>query len=305
MIVISCGRSGTVFVAKILERLGIFMGLKQDANAEAFHFIRLNTAVMSMAGASLSDPQPLREKLGDDRFRERARAFAATRLRSPFGVTYLGWGALTGRRSIIDYDEPWGWKDPRNTFTLPLWLDLFPDARVVHVIRHGADVAGSYWAKQDRPRRASFLLSAAEKRRFHLPTIAREARVWYRTKGDLVRVKRFQSPDEAIMLWDMYTTEADRHLASLGERGFEVRFEDLMRDPVRQIGALADFCGIRADHTVVAELAASANPDRAFAHRLDPELVAVADRATAVLAKHGYAREVFPPTSHEPAAGSQ
>src|SRR5687768_7272468 len=115
VIVISCGRSGTVFVAKILERLGICMGLRQDPNAEAFHFIRLNTALMSMAGASLSDPEPLREKLEDERFRGRARAFAARRVRPPFGVTYLGWRTLTGRRSIVRQAEPWGWKDPRNT----------------------------------------------------------------------------------------------------------------------------------------------------------------------------------------------
>jgi hypothetical protein len=35
----------------------------------------------------------------------------------------------------------WGWKDPRNTLTLGLWLRVFPDARVVHVVRHGIDVA--------------------------------------------------------------------------------------------------------------------------------------------------------------------
>jgi hypothetical protein len=291
VIVISCGRSGTVFVAKILERLGICMGLRQDPNAEAFHFIRLNTALMSMAGASLSDPEPLREKLEDERFRGRARAFAARRVRPPFGVTYLGWRTLTGRRSIVRQAEPWGWKDPRNTFTLPLWLDLFPEARVVHVVRHGADVAGSYWVKQDRPRRASFLLSAAQKRRFHLPTMAREASVWYRTRGDLARVKRFDSPDEALALWDLYVAEGRRQLGSLGERGFEVRFEDLMSEPVRQIRALAGFCEVPADATAVTELAASANPDRAYAHRGNPELVAVAAREAAILAKHGYPHE--------------
>jgi hypothetical protein len=64
-----------------------------------------------------------------------------------------------------------------------------------------------------------------------------------------------------------------------------------MSEPVRQIRGLAGFCEVPADGAAVAELAASANPDRAFAHRRDPELVAVADREAAVLAKHGYAPE--------------
>ena len=39
------------------------------------------------------------------------------------------------------HNRPWGWKDPRNTFTLDRWMDLFPKARIVHVIRNGMDVA--------------------------------------------------------------------------------------------------------------------------------------------------------------------
>ncbi len=32
--------------------------------------------------------------------------------------------------------KAWGWKDPRNTFTLPMWLSIFPKARVLHVLRN-------------------------------------------------------------------------------------------------------------------------------------------------------------------------
>lgn len=31
----------------------------------------------------------------------------------------------------------WGWKDPRNVYTLGLWLIQFPNARVIHIIRSG------------------------------------------------------------------------------------------------------------------------------------------------------------------------
>jgi hypothetical protein len=44
----------------------------------------------------------------------------------------------------------WGWKDPRNSITLPVWLKLFPDARVIHIVRNGVDVAESLYRRQQR-----------------------------------------------------------------------------------------------------------------------------------------------------------
>ena len=38
-------------------------------------------------------------------------------------------------------DGPWGFKDPRFTFTLPFWRDALPDLRVVASFRHPIAVA--------------------------------------------------------------------------------------------------------------------------------------------------------------------
>ena len=183
---------------------------------------------------------------------------------------------------------PWGWKDPRNTFTLPLWIELFPDAKVIHVVRHGVDVAGSLWRQQDRPRRLAFLFSAAAKRRYHLPTIAREARVWFQTRSHFPRVTRFQSTAEGIVLWEKYVAEASRWATALGDRALEIRFEDLLAQPDRHIRALAEFCEVRAPEATVAELAADADPSRAFAFTEAPELVELAEHWEPILARYGY-----------------
>ena len=37
----------------------------------------------------------------------------------------------------------WGWKDPRNSLTLPFWMDLIPDLRVLVPIRHPLEIAAS------------------------------------------------------------------------------------------------------------------------------------------------------------------
>ncbi|MEM6529500.1 MAG: hypothetical protein AAF653_14480, partial [Chloroflexota bacterium] len=46
---------------------------------------------------------------------------------------------------LLPYDdhETWGWKDPRNTLTLAFWLDLFPDANLLLVVRNPMEVARS------------------------------------------------------------------------------------------------------------------------------------------------------------------
>ena len=32
---------------------------------------------------------------------------------------------------VRDIPFPWGWKDPRNSITLPLWLRLYPEAKII------------------------------------------------------------------------------------------------------------------------------------------------------------------------------
>lgn len=288
VIVIGSGRSGTAYVSRILEGLGVFMGAPQDPNHEAFFFIRLNTWLLAEADATWDNPEPLKPMLEHGELRARARAHLGARLGSPRAGGYLGWGAMLRYRSPARFDRPWGWKDPRNTFTLPVWLDLFPDAKVVHVLRHGIDVAASDWQTQEPSRGLAFLAAAAARRRFHLPTIAREARVWWRTRERSSGLARFGSIDDALSLWDRYVEEARRHLDGRGDRGIEIRFEDLVSDPDPCIRRLAQACDLEAPDEVVARLAGSADPRRALAYRRDPGLLDLARRSRELLGRHGY-----------------
>jgi glycosyltransferase involved in cell wall biosynthesis len=289
VIVIGSGRSGTAYVTRILEGLGVFMGANQDPNNEAFFFIRLNTMLLAEAGVSWSNPEAFRLKLDDEGFRAQVRSQARSHLRSRGVTGYLGWSRARRYRSMGRFDQPWGWKDPRNTFTLPLWLDLFPDARVICVHRNGIDVAASLWAQQQGRHRLRFLASAAAKRRFHLPTIVRDLRVGRRTNRNIPRITRFTSIEEGLTLWESYVEEARRHVDRLGDQALEIRFEDLLAEPERHIRLLARFCEQPAPEAVVARLAAAANPSRSLAHRGDPQLLELARRSEERLRLHGYA----------------
>jgi glycosyltransferase involved in cell wall biosynthesis len=289
VIVIGSGRSGTAYLTSILEGLGIFMGAKQDENNEAFFFIRLNTWLLAQAGVSFSNPEAFGDMLEDEGFRASMRAQARARLRSRGATGYLGWRRVWHYPSLGRFDQPWGWKDPRNTFTLPLWLDLFPDARVIALHRHGVDVAASLWSQQQGRHRLRFLASAAARRRFHLPTIVHDLRVGRRTERRIPRVTRFDSVEEGLTMWETYVKEVRRQVDSLGEQALEIRFEDLVAEPERHIRLLAEFCSRPAPDDVVAKLAAAAQPARALAHSRDPQLRELASRSEERLRQHGYA----------------
>ncbi|MFB6261703.1 MAG: sulfotransferase, partial [Thiohalorhabdaceae bacterium] len=106
---------------------------------------RLNRWLLAQGGGSWVRPKGFPDLLADPEGRALAADYLRTSLRAPRGLGFWGWqGLMDCPRSY------WGWKDPRNTFTLPLWLELFPEARVINVERHGVDVAESLVVRRNR-----------------------------------------------------------------------------------------------------------------------------------------------------------
>ncbi|MBD0400836.1 sulfotransferase [Flammeovirga sp. EKP202] len=127
IIIIGMHRSGTTFLSEILEDNGVFMGSNNDPNNEPFFFLEQNERALLKEGASWDNPLPIDElTLG-----------LIGRIK--FVKNYLG---LKGISSIFA-NSNWGWKDPRNSFTIEGWLKFFPNAKVVHIYRNGIDVARS------------------------------------------------------------------------------------------------------------------------------------------------------------------
>ena len=79
-----------------------------------------------------------------------------------------------------------------------------------------------------------------------------------------------------MSVWEEYVAEARAHVRELGERAMEVRYEDLLAEPVQRIGELLAFCDISPSAALLAKAAGLVRRERAYAYRSSQELNAFA-----------------------------
>ncbi|HEY7155377.1 MAG TPA: sulfotransferase, partial [Gemmataceae bacterium] len=151
-------RSGTSMIASLLHECGLDLGPEKDLlrpNAgnpdgywESRSFLRLNDAILAALGGSwdrppLGDVPGWEKRTPLDRFRNQARRLARR---------------FRGR-------EPWGWKDPRNCLTLPLWRSVLPEMKVLICVRNPLAVAESLRSRDGLARADAFDLWLTYNRR--------------------------------------------------------------------------------------------------------------------------------------------
>ena len=127
-------RSGTSMVAKLLQVCGVCLGPEEElgydsSNGEPHYenvrFVALNDKILNRLGGSWDNPPDFRggwEHAHDvEAFRSQAKKII---------------------RRFHDQHH-WGWKDPRNSLTVPFWRGIIPDLRLVICLRNPLEVAHS------------------------------------------------------------------------------------------------------------------------------------------------------------------
>ena len=131
-------RSGTSLVMRLLNIMGISVGppeslLPADEHNiggywEHQNFMQINEKILKALGGSWDEPPE------SPRGWESATSPEMAALRRD-------------ARAVIDEafgeDNLWGWKDPRNSLTLPFWRKLVPNMRCVACLRNPLDVTSS------------------------------------------------------------------------------------------------------------------------------------------------------------------
>jgi hypothetical protein len=189
-------RSGTSLVSRALNVLGLYLGpeehlMRPSTDNPAGHWENrgikeVNDEILSILGGSWSEPPPLPAGW------ERSPALAAPRRRA---------------REVIEGDfsesELWGFKDPRNSLTLPFWQRILDPMRYVICLRNPLDVAASAQARNREDDAVPF--------------------------------------EQGIELWLTYVRAA--LAATAGHPRHLVFYEDLMADPEPVVRELARFIG--------------------------------------------------------------
>jgi hypothetical protein len=285
IIVIGSHRSGTGMITSMLERLGLFVGKKKEENHEAVFFLELNSWLLRQAGGDWDCPEPFFCLLNNADIRtlmvERIRYLIGT----VASVSFLGLADYLRYRGLANLDFPWGWKDPRNTYTLPLWLEVFPAAKVIHVCRHGVDVADSLRNRETRQLAASIAT--------HQRLKQRPLRRWLYCRPHERPIRQHASVRCASLagsfgLWEMYMEQARANINDLQERAMEIQFESFVADAYQGLKALARFCHLEAEDGSIKSAAGGFEPDRAYAYRRKHELQSFAEEVADRLAAQRY-----------------
>src|ERR1700733_10810901 len=147
VIFIGMHRSGTSMLGRLLEELGMFFGALKDENNEAMFFQDLNEWLLNQCGGRCDNPAPFNEYFWrSDEAVKWTELYLRNLLASPRCIQFLG--ARSTLRGIGGLTMPQRSIDPRNTFTLPIWLRICPTAKVVSIERNGVDVAQSLRARE-------------------------------------------------------------------------------------------------------------------------------------------------------------
>lgn len=135
-------RSGTTMVAQALASAGVYPGAICDHNSEPLYAIDINERLLEEANGNwwnVPAESALEVAVKSGMSALKARDLYAAHLKISTGSSLRQW---------MHYAGPWLVKDPRLSLTLPWWLERFPNAKVIWVLRDEAAVVDSLLLRQ-------------------------------------------------------------------------------------------------------------------------------------------------------------
>jgi len=253
--VIICGmhRSGTSLVSNIIESQGVFMGYKKQNENESVFFLDINETIFRLINASWDTPDNF--LFTNDFFNTNVQKIIDRKLRSNSTINYFGIYQFIKNHDFQKISYPWGWKDPRNTFTLEYWRQIFPGVKIVHVYRNPIDVASSLQRRQER-----FTERFITNKRFA------EFAVKNNFMGTSYKCLHLE---EGFKLWEKYIRKA----FNSGTDIFHLKYEDLLESPEKKLYDLFLFLELPHEPKTIEPLLTKIDSSRRYAFLSDETLV--------------------------------
>lgn len=209
VIIFNASHSGSRVLAMMLRRLGVFMGSNLNESEDSLDLFDL---VRYVVERHAPDFAPL-FRHGDVALQFRVEA------------------AINAHLADRPVGQRWGWKLPETGHVLPVISRLFPEARCIHLVRDGRDVAFSPFLAPKAPfwRKIYFNDDRIASWRGH--GMGQRA---YRAHGHIFNAAR----------WVNSVTLGRAHGVMLGDRYLEVRYERLVSEPAAELARVAAFLGL-------------------------------------------------------------
>ena len=144
-------------------------------------------------------------------------------------------------------------KNLQNSFRVRLLNLVFPDAKFIHIIRDGRAVAFSLLNKKDLGATSPILLIGFKD-----------------ILGDKYQHKRSELYNYGIA-WKEYVTRAREASAAAQGRYYEVRYENLVREPHNELRRIIDFCELDWYSKFEEKIPSTQNMNEKWKHKASKE----------------------------------
>jgi len=249
-------RSGTSLLTRIIEDNSVFFGDNKDINNESLFFQNINKWIMSTNSSTWDNPNSFIDTIDKESFDMLTNKIKIL-LNSRSNFRYFGNKYFFKKRNFFNMSSPWGWKDPRNIFTLPFWITLFPSSKVIIVKRHPYDVSISLINRNIKLKNKDskniyknipyFLIPF-----FNLANFSNLASL------------NIENLEDAMALYDIYYTEIGKILDKYKENIYLLKYEDIILNPESTLIDLFNFCNLDSSSIKLPEVI---NKDRLYAYK--------------------------------------
>jgi len=233
VLIIGAHRSGTTATAGALEIIGLQIGQHLDSHREPRPLQRLHEEYLRRVGAAWYEPGAFLLQLRTSEGRRACVNYLRAGVQDAFAKTF---GYRKNPRGLwllarLKLGAVWGWKEPRTTLFAPAWLEIFPDARFIHIVRD--------------------TLAAA--------TSIRERELKFQAAGDKPS-GRIGNLDYCLSLVETYVSAGESLAGAANYR--RIQFEDIQANPRGALTELASFCELDSANEQIETAADTIRPER-------------------------------------------
>ncbi|MBI65408.1 MAG: hypothetical protein CMG64_03865 [Candidatus Marinimicrobia bacterium] len=255
VIITGMHRSGTTLLSRILDDQGVFMGYKKEENNESIFFLKLNQWILSLGGCSWDNPCNLNHLYNKQIIIDRMNQIIDSRL----NFLYHGYLNILSKKSFYKMTNHWGWKDPRNTFTVEFWFSLFPDAKIINIYRNPLAVSNSLLIRQNK------LIEKDKEKKIKLKNkIASLLPIFH---SSVLSSTILNDINDCLLLYKKYQDMDIKNSNKYSNQYLSVCYEDLILNSDVVLGRVFKYLNVDVDYFKLEKMKNKFNPKRINAYK--------------------------------------